>query len=142
MKISAILFKFITKSQVFFYRLTNGKVGGTLGGLSLLLLTTVGRKTGRKRTVIISYIRDGKSYVITASAGGSDRNPAWFWNLKDNPSAEIQVKNKKIEVNAKVAEQNKRNQYWKRLIKVAPGFKAYQKKTKRLIPMVILQPQD
>ena len=100
MKISAILFKFITKSQVFFYRLTNSKVGGTLGGLSLLLLTTVGRKTGRKRTVIISYIRDGKSYVITASAGGSDRNPAWFWNLKDNPSVEIQVKNKKIEVNA------------------------------------------
>ena len=127
--------------HMFLYRLTGGVIGSSFMGMDILLLTARGRRTGKIRRVVLSYIMDGKNYVITASNGGSDINPAWFWNLKDNPQAEIQVKNKKIKVDAKVAEPKKRNQLWKRLIKVYPGFKAYQKKTKRVIPMVILQPR-
>lgn len=92
--------------------------------------------------MILAYIRDVENYVITASAAGSDKNPDWFFNLEANPDVEIQVKDKRINARANIADTKKRDQLWKRLTKVAPGYKAYEKRTKRIIPMVILHPSN
>ncbi len=126
--------------HVFIYRLTGGKVMGSFGANPILLLDMVGRKTGKKRTTPLMYIRDGNNYVITASAGGADINPAWYYNLKGNPETTIQVLGNKINVIAQEASPDKRKRLWTQLTSLAPQFKQYEKKTKRTIPMFILRP--
>ena len=125
---------------VFLYNVSGGRIGGKMGNVPVLLLTTTGRKTGKKRTLPLVYIMDGSAYVITASAGGADKNPGWFFNIRSNPQATIQVKDKHINVTAEVAEPEKKSELWARLIAVAPNFAGYQKRTSREIPMVILHP--
>lgn len=126
--------------HVLIYRLTNGKVMGAFGANTILLLDMVGRKTGKKRTTPLMYFRDGNNYVISASAGGADTNPAWYYNLKSNPETTIQVKGDKIKVIAQEASPDKRKKLWTQLTSLAPQFKQYEKKTKRTIPMFILRP--
>ena len=126
--------------HVLIYRLTNGKVMGAFGANTILLLDMVGRKTGKKRTTPLMYFRDGNNYVISASAGGADTNPAWYYNLKSNPETIIQVKGDKIKVIAQEASPDKRKKLWTQLTSIAPQFKQYEKKTKRTIPMFILRP--
>ena len=110
--------------------------------MPVLLLTTTGRKTGKKRTVPLGFLRDGSAYVIIASYGGLPRNPAWFLNLESEPSATIQVKKRQMQVTAETANSEKRRELWARLIEVAPGYANYEKRTTREIPMVILHPID
>jgi len=137
MKFSTQLF---LSFHVFIYRLTNGKIMGAFGANSILLLDMVGRKSGKKRTTPVMYIRDGDNYVITASAGGADTNPAWYFNLKSNPATTIQVLDQKINIIAQEASPDKRKKLWTQLTSLSPQFKQYEKKTKRIIPMFILRP--
>src|SRR5215212_11519731 len=95
-----ILIRIVMAAHVFIYRLTSGKVLGKLGNNPILLLDTVGRKSGKHRTTPLMYIRDGKNYVITASNGGADAHPGWYFNLKSNPKTTIQVLGEKMTVNA------------------------------------------
>jgi deazaflavin-dependent oxidoreductase (nitroreductase family) len=125
----------------FIYRLTGGMLLGSMGlGSPLLLLDTVGRKTGKRRTVPLVYFVDDGRYIITASKGGSDSNPGWYYNLRANPQTTIQVKNKKLTVTASEATPEERTRLWARLVAQSPQFKNYETKTKRLIPMMILKP--
>jgi deazaflavin-dependent oxidoreductase (nitroreductase family) len=133
---------FIFKILVFLYNVSGGRIGGKMGQVPVLLLTTVGRKSGKQRTLPLVYIMDGPAYVITASAGGADKNPGWFFNIRSNPQATIQVKDKHIKVTAEVAEPEKKSELWSRLVEVAPNFAGYQKRTSREIPMVILHPVE
>jgi len=128
--------------MVFLYNVTGGRIGGKMGKLPILLLTTTGRKSGKQRTLPLVYIMDDSAYVITASAGGADKNPSWFFNIRSNPQATIQVKDKHIKVTAEIAEQEKKSELWARLVEVAPNFAGYQKRTSREIPMVILHPKE
>src|SRR6266699_1653257 len=73
------------------YRLTGGKVGGRLGRLPVLLLTTIGRKSGRPRTQPLAYTRAGDGYAVIASKGGAAQHPLWYLNLRANPFAEVTV---------------------------------------------------
>ena len=132
----------IFKVIVFLYNVSGGRIGGKMGKVPVLLLTTTGRKTGKKRTLPLIYIMDGSAYVITASAGGADKNPGWFFNIRSNPQATIQVKDKHIKVMAEIAGQEKKPELWARLVEVAPNFAGYQKRTSREIPMVILHPVE
>lgn len=125
---------------VFFYRLTDGKFGGTVQGLRVLLLTTIGRKSGIKRTTPLGYFDESGGYVIIGSNAGFDTHPAWFLNLKSNPRATIQVKDRQFEVNAEIAGPEKRGRLWARLIELAPSYANYAKRTRREIPLVILRP--
>ena len=134
------LFQFILAVFVFLYRLTNGRLGGQVQGLQVLLLTTVGRKTGKNRTTPLGYFTDNGSYIIIASNAGFDTNPAWFYNLRTNPRVMIEVRDQQMEAEAEVAEPKKRNALWGRLIALAPGYANYTKKTSREIPMVLLHP--
>ena len=81
---------------------------------------------------------DGSAYVITASAGGADRHPGWFFNVRSNPNVTIQVKDRQIRAMAEVASPEKKSELWLQLLKVAPNFASYQRRTSRNIPMVIL----
>ena len=128
--------------SVFLYRVSGGIIGGRVQSLPVLLLTTIGRKSGQPRTVPVGYLRDGSAYVIIASYGGLPRHPAWFLNLQSHPEATIQVKKRQVPVQAETANPEKKGELWARLMEVAPGYGKYQKRTSREIPMVILHPID
>lgn len=134
-------FRIFMALGTYLYKISNGKIGGRLPGLEVLLLTTTGRKTGKKRTTPLGYFKDGQgSYVIIGSNAGFDSHPAWFYNLKSQPHVTIQIKDKQLDVNAEVAGPDKRSQLWGQLIKLAPFYDNYTKKTSREIPIVILHP--
>jgi deazaflavin-dependent oxidoreductase (nitroreductase family) len=135
------MLKLIMSLATFLYRISGGRIGGKMQGGDVLLLTTTGRKTGKQRTLPLIYIMDGPAYVLTASAGGA-RNPGWFFNLRDNPRAVIQVRDKQINVVAEVADKEKKREFWARLVAMIPSYETYQQKTTREFPMAILHPVD
>lgn len=125
------------------YKISSRRIGGRLSGLNVLLLTTTGRKSGKQRTTPLGYFRDEEgSYVIVGSNAGFNTHPAWFHNLKGQPQVTIQVKEKRMEVNAEVAGPDRRNQLWSRLVELAPFYDNYTKKTSREIPVVLLRPMQ
>ena len=137
-----LMLKVMIPVYIFLYRLTGGAIGGQIQGLPVLLLTTIGRKSGQPRTVPLGFLRDGSTYVIIASYAGLPRHPAWFLNLESHPEATIQLKKRQMQVKAETANQEKKRELWARLMEVAPGYADYQKRTSRDIPMVILHPID
>ncbi len=133
------IFKQFMRFQIFMYRRSGGKRMGSLRGMPVLLLTTVGRKTGKQRVTPVMYIRDEDNYVITASNGGEDKHPGWFVNLRANPQATIEVGKIARSVIAHQASLEEKKRLWAQLVEQAPFFEGYKKKTTREIPMVILQ---
>ena len=91
------------KLHVALYRLSRGRLGGRMSGADVLLLNTVGRKSGRGRTVPLLYIRDGEAYVVVASAAGAPSHPAWYRNLEAQPEVTIQIKGETVHVTAETA---------------------------------------
>src|SRR5215212_6169278 len=79
-----VLMKAALAVYIFLYRLTNGAIGGRMAGLQVLLLTTTGRKTGQPRTTPLGYFTQNGNFVVIASNGGADQNPAWYYNLKSD----------------------------------------------------------
>jgi deazaflavin-dependent oxidoreductase (nitroreductase family) len=136
--IGKILFPLI----IFLYRASGGRIGGRMNGGAVLLLTTIGRKSGKPRTVPVIYLVDGSSYVVTASAAGRDRHPAWLFNLLNNPQVRVQVKNKQMNALAEVVDAEKKRALWAQLIQELPFFEEYQRRTRREIPMVLLHPEE
>jgi deazaflavin-dependent oxidoreductase (nitroreductase family) len=133
-------FHFIHDTSVSLYRLSNGKFGGRVQGLQVLLLTTIGRKTGEERTTPLGYFMDAGNYIITASNAGRDRYPAWFHNLRAGPHLKIEIKDRQLEAEAEVASSEKRGLLWSQLISLSPAYANYTKRTNREIPLVILHP--
>jgi F420H(2)-dependent quinone reductase len=127
---------------IFLYRSSGGRIGGKVRGGDVLLLTAMGRKSGKLRTVPLIYIMDGSSYAIAASGAGGDRHPAWFLNVRSNPHVTIQVKDKQMKALAEVAGPEKKSALWRQLLQVLPFFEIYQQRTHREIPMVLLHPQE
>lgn len=128
-------------SHVWLYQVTSGRIGGNLGPNAILLLHTVGRKSGRPQVTPLVYFRDGDNYVITASNGGADRHPAWYHNLKAQPRTHIQVLGQRLQVRAEEVTTAERERLWPRLIASHPQFAGYQTKTTRVIPLLALRPQ-
>ncbi len=124
--------------HVFLYQASRGRLGGSLRGAPVLLLTTVGRKTGKKRTTPLLYIRDGNRLAIVASNGGRDRAPSWWTNLRQTPDALVQIKGEKSPVRAEKARDEEKARLWLLLTKMYPTYDDYQRKTRREIPVVIL----
>jgi deazaflavin-dependent oxidoreductase (nitroreductase family) len=124
------------------YRLTGGRIGGTFRGVQTLLLDHVGRRSGKRRTNPLLYIRDGDDLVIVASRGGSHKHPAWWLNLRDSPRTTVQVGGERREVVAREASEQERARLWPRLVEAWPDYEAYQRRTERRIPVIILSPAD
>jgi deazaflavin-dependent oxidoreductase (nitroreductase family) len=122
------------------YRLTNGKIGGTVVGLKVLLLSTTGRKTGKQRTKPLCYFEEGPDYVIIASNGGADKHPEWFLNLKSDPNVKVRIEETEFSARAEVSDPKTRQRLWQKLISLSPYYIKYEKRTKRQIPMILLHP--
>jgi deazaflavin-dependent oxidoreductase (nitroreductase family) len=119
------------------YRETAGKRGYHWRGTTILLLTTVGRKSGEPRTTPLIQRTDGDRWVVVASKGGAPQNPSWFENLLANPDAEIQVQGETVPVAAVTAEGEERTRLWSLMTEVWPAYDDYQTKTTREIPVVV-----
>jgi deazaflavin-dependent oxidoreductase (nitroreductase family) len=121
------------------YRATGGRLFAKHKQAPILLLTTKGRKTGKMRTTPLIYSRDGDNIVVVASVGGAPQNPAWFHNL-EGQKAEVQIGREKQRFKARVAEGEERERLWAQMVAIWPAYAEYQKKTKREIPVVVLEP--
>jgi deazaflavin-dependent oxidoreductase (nitroreductase family) len=137
-----LIFKIFTGMHTFIYRLSDGRLGGEMRGFHVLLLTTVGRKSGKRRTTPLGYFTEGGNYIIIASNGGLDTHPAWYFNIKHQPRVTIQVKDQVLAVTGETASPEERSRLWQRLIQIAPVYAGYEKQTKRVIPLVILKPNS
>ncbi len=129
--------------SVFMYHLTGGRAyrGDENSPAGFLELITIGRKTGKERRAHLIYLRDGADYVITASNGGSQRHPGWFFNVRSSPRVTIRVHSTERSAVAEVASPEKRKELWARLVEIAPFYAGYQQRAQREIPMVILHPE-
>src|SRR3989449_4258981 len=103
----------MSSTHVFFYKLSGGRIGGRMHKVPVLLLTTTGRKTGRKRTTPLLYVRDGNRVVIVASNGGRRMDPSWWMDLKRNPIGMVQVKRLKETVYAQRAIGSEKERLWR-----------------------------
>ncbi len=128
--------------QIALYRWTGGRIGGAAGEVRFLLLTTVGRKSGKVFTTPLAYIDHEDGYLVTATNAGMPRHPGWYHNLKAAPRTTIQVGNRVMTVVAEEAEGEQRWQLWRHLLDRTPGYAAYQQRTTRAFPMVVLRPVD
>ena len=131
--------KLVGRLHVRLYRATGGALGGKLGPLPHLLLTTVGRKSGQARTVPLTYMQDNAQYVLVASNGGSDRHPAWWLNLRESPRADVQVGGEHFEIVASEAQGADRDRLWAAVKRFNPFYVQYEQITSRRIPVVVLR---
>jgi len=120
------------------FRANDGKVGGRFEGAPLLLLHTVGAKSGEPRVNPVVYQADGDKLVVFASFAGQPKNPAWFHNLMAGGPASVEVGTDTFPVTARVTEGAERDRYWSKQKQAMPGFADYEQKTTREIPVVVL----
>lgn len=131
----------VTGAHAEVFRRTRGRIGGSLFGMPTLLLTTTGRKTGKRRTTMLTTpVQDGDTVVLVASYGGDSRHPVWFLNLRDNPDVEITLQGQVRRMRARVATAEEKEQLWPRVVAAYGGYAQYQKRTDRDIPLVVLEP--
>ena len=119
--------------------LWDASLGGGKGLVPTLLLTTVGRKSGRELTMPLIFGHSGSSYVVVASKGGAPSHPAWYLNLQANPQVRIQVKSDKFSALAHTANAEERAVLWPMMVGIYGPYAQYQTKTDRQIPVVVLQ---
>src|SRR5579864_3969093 len=125
------------KITQFLYWTTGGRLGEKQLSYSMLLLHTIGRKTGKRRTHTLLYVRDGENLVICASNNGSTNLPAWYLNLRASPRVRIQHGRVSREVIAETVGQEERERLWQMLLQVRPQYADYQKYTTRVFPVVV-----
>jgi deazaflavin-dependent oxidoreductase (nitroreductase family) len=122
------------------FRATGGKIGSSMFGGHVLLLTTKGRKSGKTRTVPVMYFEDGADRVVIASYGGSPVHPAWYNNLSTEPNVTVEVKGRKYKARAEVVKGADRERIWQKVSAEQPRFADYAKKAQgREIPVVVLK---
>jgi deazaflavin-dependent oxidoreductase (nitroreductase family) len=129
------------------YRSTNGEEGylwdasvaGGKGMVPTLLLTTIGRKSGRPLTLPLIFGRSGDDYVVVASKGGAPHHPAWYLNLEATPEVQLQVRAEKFKARAHTAKGDERRNLWMKMVEIYGPYEQYQKRTEREIPVVVLR---
>lgn len=122
---------------------SDGKKGHRWRGLTTLLLTVRGRKSGKLRRTALIYGQDGANYLLVASNGGADNHPLWYLNLVENPEVELQVGADKFVARARTASPDEKARLWPIMSKLFPQYDSYQKKASKAgrdIPLVIVEP--
>lgn len=135
------ILRLITRTHIALYRLTGGVIGGFLGNAPNLLLTTTGRRSGKQFTTPLLFLPDGENLVIVASFGGQPKDPQWWQNLQANPRAKVEVGTHRWDVVAEKADEETKARLWPVFCRYYPGYIEYQKRTERVIPLVILKTQ-
>ncbi len=134
-----VVAKLATQFHRALYRVSNGKILGNAFGMPVLELETTGRKSGKPRTTMLtSPVHDDERMVLVASYGGDDRHPAWFLNLRDNPTVKVTTNGETKTMTARVATADEKAELWPQVTASYKGYKGYQEKTDRDIPLVIL----
>ncbi len=134
--------KLFVQLNIILYRLTGGILGGNMGGATVLLLTTTGRKTGKQRTTPLRYLPHDKGYMIVASNYGKEKPPAWFVNLQANPQVNFQVMDKHMTARAEIASDAQQPALYQKFINADPRFTEYAKTAApRTIAIILLNPQ-
>ncbi len=128
------------KLHPFLYRISGGRLLGKLVGMPVLLLTTTGAKSGVSRTTALTYLDAEGAYVVIGSFLGEPRHPAWVHNLRAQPRATVQVGARQIAVASHEAHGDERAQLWQRIVALNPDYRAYEGRTDREIPVVVLEP--
>lgn len=127
----------LTKTHLASNRLLRGRGPGRG---RFLFLTTTGRKTRKRRTVPLSFVRDGEGYAIVGSNGGAEWSPRWWLNLQSDPNAVVQIGTERHRVVAEKASDADRARLWPELLKVYAGYDTYVRNTTREIPVILLKP--
>ena len=131
--------KHLSQIHTILYRSTSGLVGRRLVHNDMLLLTTEGRRSGKPHTVPLLYLRNGSGFVVFASWGGRDTHPEWYLNLLDRPAAEVQVLGDRMPVASRTASGEERTHWWEKALDAYDGYRVYQSRTDRQIPVVVLE---
>jgi deazaflavin-dependent oxidoreductase (nitroreductase family) len=122
------------------YDATGGDEGHEWRGTTTLILTTTGRRSGGPRSTPLIYQEDGGRYVVVASKGGADEHPGWYLNLRAAPEVLVQVKGDRFTARARTAVGEERRRLWGLMARAWPDYDAYQRRTAREIPVVVLEP--
>jgi deazaflavin-dependent oxidoreductase (nitroreductase family) len=129
------------KLNVPVYRVTRGRLMGKIGRAPVLLLTSIGRRSGQPRTAPVVYLADAERVIVIGSNAGNERAPAWSYNLKANPDAEIEIGAERRQVRARVAESEERAELWSKMNQQYAGFDDYEQRTSREIAVFVLDPR-
>ena len=141
-RFGSVVVKLMSVVNVWVFRLTGGRLGGTfLRGAPVCLVTVTGRKTGQPRTVPLLYLRRGDDLVIVASKGGMSHHPLWYHNMIANPRVEVEIGGQPTRaMQVRRAVDAEKAQLWPELVKMYPDYDDYQARTTRDIPVLILSP--
>ena len=129
-----------SRTQTELYVATNGEEGGDLRGKPVIVLTSVGAKTGKIRKTALMRVEHEGVYAVVASKGGDPKHPAWYHNLKDHPHVELQDRATKLDYMAREVLGDEKAIWWQRGVEVWPDYAKYQTKTDRQIPVFLLEP--
>lgn len=122
------------------YEATNGQEAGTLrdSGLPVIVLTTLGAKSGMLRKTALMRVEHDGEYVVVASLGGAPTHPVWYWNITKHPHVELQDGAEKHDYDVRELEGAEREEWWARAVEAYPPYADYQQKTERVIPVLLL----
>jgi len=128
----------LSRTHLALYRASRGRLLGSVAGMPVLLLTTTGRRSRKPRTTPLTFFRDGEDLVVIGSNGGADRAPDWLLNLREHPRAIVTIGDVRLPVSAATAAAEQRERLWPLITATYPGYAAYQARTTRQIPVVLL----
>lgn len=135
-------FRTVSHLHAALLRVSRWHLGATIVGMPVVELQTIGRRSGRPRSVVLSApVVDGDRIVLVASRGGADRDPDWYRNLVANPSVELTMHGATRPMTARTADAAERAELWPRIVAANPGYAGYQRRTTRQIPLVICEPR-
>jgi deazaflavin-dependent oxidoreductase (nitroreductase family) len=124
------------------YEATNGREAGDLRGKPVILVTSVGARTGKLRKTALMRVEHDGVYAVVASMGGAPVHPRWYYNLKANPHVELQDRDTKDDYLAHEATGDEKAAWWERSVEAWPDYATYQRKTTRQIPVFVLEPME
>ncbi len=121
------------------FRANSGKVGGAFAGRTLLLLHTIGAKSGQERINPVAYVKDGDRFVIIASKGGAPTHPDWYYNVLAHPLVTVETGTERFQARAEITSEPERTRLYDKMVEMMPGFDEYRRKTTRVIPVITLR---
>ena len=140
-RVGNLVIRVMSSLNVWAFRWSKGRIGGRfLRGAPVLLLTSIGRKSGQPRTTPLLFLRDGERLVVVASKGGFSTHPLWYGNVEANPRVEVELAGERRAMLARRASDAEKQALWPKLVAMYRDFDDYQARTERDIPVVILSP--
>ena len=140
MKPPATIVRVMGRVQTWVYRASNGRLGSRFGKAHVLILTTTGRRSGRRRDAPLIYVEDAGAYWIVGSFGGRDEHPGWVHNLRNDPAAVVRIGAHTHSVRARQASPRDRERVWPALLEAYPAYKSYEGRTGRRFEVFALEP--